>query len=484
MSELWNSDAWELADSIRAGKLSAGEVLDVYLERIERSESTLNAWCDIDADGARAQARAIDDRVVHGEDPGLFAGVPVGVKELAAVRGLSDTHGSLLYAGRVADHDCTEVARLRAAGAVIVGKTTAPEFGSINWTHTKIHGVTRNPWNTERTPGGSSGGSGAAVAAGQVPIATGSDGGGSIRIPASYCGLFGFKVTFGKVGSDPEAFDASLTAVPGPMARSVRDAARYVDVVAGPTVNDPTSLARHGISYEQLLLDGEPIERLRGMRAAWSSTLGFAVTDPEVEEQSRAAAIELAKEARLHLVDLDVKLPRPGRAWSLLSSLAMAADHLDAARGRFDDLTPVVRAGLAWCERIKIDDITRAYRRREELLAAIARTFDEIDILFTPTTATVGFEAAGPPPTVIAGQEVSGMGSVPFTAPFNISGQPGVSIPCGLNSDGMPIGLQAVTRRHDDDLLLALGLLAERTRPWTKLAPSTETSADGSRPVG
>lgn len=471
MSELWERDAWEIADDVRGGRLGATEVLDVYLERIERFEPQLNAWCDIDADGAREQARAIDEQVARGEDPGAFAGVPIGVKELAAARGLSDTHGSLLYAGRIADADCTEVARLRAAGAVVVGKTTAPEFGSINWTRTHVHGTSRNPWNPERTPGGSSGGSAAAVASGQVPIATGSDGGGSIRIPSAYSGLFGFKVTFGRVGSAPDAFDASLTAVPGPMARSVRDAARYVDVVAGPTVNDPTSLARPAVRYEDALQSGEPVARLRGLRAAWTSTLGFAVTDPEVEEQTRAAAVELAAAAGLRLVDVDVRIPRPGMAWSLLSSLAMAADHLDHARGRFDELTPVVRGGMEWCERVGIDDVVRAYRRREEIMRAIHAAFDDIDILFTPTTATTAFAAAGPPPTVIAGREVGGMGSVPFTAPFNISGQPGVSIPCATSSEGLPIGLQAVTRRHDDDLVLALGLVAERTRPWPKLAP-------------
>jgi aspartyl-tRNA(Asn)/glutamyl-tRNA(Gln) amidotransferase subunit A len=473
MTEVWDRDAWELAELIRGGDVSSLEVTDAYLDRIERFEPALNAWCDVDAEAARAQARAIDDRVARGDDPGPFAGVPIGVKELAAARGLSDTHGSLLYSGRVADHDCTEVARLRAAGAVIVGKTTSPEFGSINWTNTKVHGVTRNPWNTDRTPGGSSGGSGAAVSAGQVPIATGSDGGGSIRIPSSYCGLFGFKTSNGRVGNDPEPFDASLTAVPGPMARSVRDAARYVDVIAGPTVNDPISLPRPA-SHEASLLDGRGVDALAGLRCAWSSTLGFAVTDPQVEEQSYAAARELAELANLRWVDVDVRVPRPGMAWSLLSSLAMAADHLEDARGRFGDLTGVVRAGMQWCERVTIDDITRAYRRREEVLYAIARLFDEIDILFTPTTATVGFAAAGPPPTVIAGQDVGGMGSVPFTAPFNISGQPGVSIPCGFDADGMPIGLQAVTRRHDDDLVLALGLIAERERPWPKLAPMAE----------
>ena len=179
MTEVWQRAAWEIADDIRAAKLRAVDVVEVYLDRIERFEPVLRAWCDVDAEGARAQAAEIDRRVSGGDDPGLLAGVPVGVKELAAAKGLSDTHGSMLYAGRIADHDCSEVARLRAAGAIIVGKTTSPEFGSVNWTRTPVHGTTHNPWDPTRTPGGSSGGSGAAVAAGQVPLATGSDGGGS-----------------------------------------------------------------------------------------------------------------------------------------------------------------------------------------------------------------------------------------------------------------------------------------------------------------
>lgn len=178
--ELHERTAVDLADAIRRGELRSADVVEHYLARIDRFDPVLNAMCDLDADGARAQAADIDRRVAGGEDPGPWAGVPIGVKELAAARGLSNTHGSLLYAGEVADHDNTEVARLRAAGAVIVGKTTSPEFGSTNWTRTHIHGTTGNAWNPERTPGGSSGGSAAAVASGMLPICTGSDGGGSI----------------------------------------------------------------------------------------------------------------------------------------------------------------------------------------------------------------------------------------------------------------------------------------------------------------
>lgn len=470
MAALWERDAWELADAVRRGELSAAELTATQLERIAALDDELDAFCDLDVEGATAQAAEIDRRVAAGDDPGPLAGVPLGVKETTAAEGLSYTLGSKLYEGRIADHDDVQVARLRDAGAVVVGKTTAPEFGSLNWTRSYVHGTTRSPWDPERTPGGSSGGSAAAVAAGMVPVATGGDGGGSIRIPSAYSGLFGFKVSFGRVGHGPGSFDTALTAVPGPMCRSVLDAARYVDVVAGPTVIDPTSLPKPPVPYEQLLRSGEAVERLHGKRAAWSSTLGFAVCDPDVERSAHDAALALVDDAGLELVDVDVSLPRPGRAWSILSSLDMAWEHGEAARGRMDDVTPVARAGLQMVLDAPSEVILTALRRRHELMTAIAAVFDEVDLLLTPTTATVAFAAEGPPPTEIAGRPVGGMGSVPFTPPFNISGQPAVSIPCAP-VDGLPTGLQVVTRRHAEELVLAAGLLAETNRPWPKLAP-------------
>ncbi len=464
-------DAWQLADAVRSGELRATDVLETFLDRVERFDEELNAFCYLDVAAARRRAAEIDAEVAAGHDPGRFAGVPMGVKELASVQGWPDTHGSLLYRDQVAPHDGTEAARLRAEGAVLVGLTTAPEFGSTNWTRTFLHGTTRNPWNPERTPGGSSGGSAAAVASGMMPICTGGDGGGSIRIPCSYSGLFGFKVSFGRVG-DAGPFDDSLTAVPGPMARSVRDAARYVDVIAGPTVIDPTSLPVPPRSYEDALTSGAAVERLRGKRVAWSSTLGFAACDPEVEKITHEAAFALCDDAGLELVDIEAHLPNGGRAWGILSSLSMAALHLDDARGHLDDVTPVPRAGMEMIERLTPDELLRAIRRRQEVLAAIAAVFDHVDLLCTPTTATAAFAAEGPPPMEIGGRRVGGMGSVPFTAPFNISGQPAVSIPAGLTAEGLPIGLQVVTRRHDEELVLAAGLVAETNRPWPKLAPA------------
>jgi aspartyl-tRNA(Asn)/glutamyl-tRNA(Gln) amidotransferase subunit A len=470
VSEVWERDAWELADDVRAGKLRSTELLDVFVERIEKFNPELNAFCYLDLENARSRAAAIDDAVARGDDPGLWAGVPMGVKELVAVTGWPDTHGSLLYKDAIADHDSTEAARLKDAGAVLVGLTTSPEFGSTNWTRTFLHGTTRNPWNPERTPGGSSGGSAAAVAAGMMPICTGSDGGGSIRIPSSYSGLFGFKTSFGRVGYAGN-FDSSLMSVPGPMCRSVRDAARYVDAIAGPTNNDPTSLPRPARSYEDAVVSGDAAAQLRGKRAAWSATLGFAVCDPEVEKLAHEAALALCADAGIELVDIDIDLPRPGGAWSLISNLDTAADHLDAARGRWDDVTPVSRAGLQGVENLNAETMMRGLRRRFELLAAIGAVFDRVDLLFTPTTATTAFVAEGPPPFEIAGQKVGGMGSVPYTAPFNISGMPGVSIPVGLASDGLPLGLQAVGRRDAEELVLGCGAVAEANRPWSKFAP-------------
>jgi aspartyl-tRNA(Asn)/glutamyl-tRNA(Gln) amidotransferase subunit A len=475
VTELWERNAWELADAIRGGELKSSELLEQCFERIDRFEGDLNAFAFQDRDQARSDARAIDDAVARGDDPGPWAGVPMGVKELAQVKGWPDTHASKVFEHDIADADCTETARLRAAGAVFVGLTTAPEFGAVNWTRSSLHGTTRNPWNPERTPGGSSGGSAAAVSVGMLPICTGSDGGGSIRIPSSYCGLFGFKVSFGRVGNHT-AFDNGLTSVPGPMCRTVRDAARYVDAVAGPTDIDPTSLPKPSRSYEDAIVSGDAQARLKGKRAAWSSTLGFAVCDPEVEELAHDAALALCADAGIELVDVDINFPRPGQAWAIISNISGATHYGERVYEDLDALTPIVRPGYDALRDMPIDSVLRALRRRDELLAAIAQPFAQVDFLLTPTTATTAFVAEGPPPFEIAGQRVGGMGSVPYTAPFNISGMPAVSIPTGCTSEGLPAALQVVTHRDGEELVLACGAIAEANRPWVKFAPMAGAS--------
>lgn len=472
MPELWERDAVALAAAVRSGEVRASDLLEVFLGRIAEHDPELNAVAHLDAEGARRQAATVDARVSAGDDPGPFAGVPMGVKELTAVGGMPDTGASLIYRDRIAPADCAEVARLRDAGAVIVGLTTSPEFGAVSFTDTPLHGVTRNPWDPSRTPGGSSGGSAAAVASGMLPACTGSDGGGSIRIPSSYSGLLGMKASFGRIGAGPGTpFDASLTSVHGPIVRSVRDAARYLDVAAGPTATDPVALAAPGVSYEQVVAGGAGVAALRGKRVAWSASLGYARVDPEVERVARAAAEVLVERAGWEPVDVEVVLPRPGSAWGLLSAMNMAAFHLDAAQGRFDELTPVVRLGFEALDRLDAAGIGRAVRRRQELLDAAAAAWEHFDYLLTPTTPTTAIPAEGVLMGEVAGEQVNLMLlSAAFTAPFNMTGQPACSIPAG-HVDGLPVGLQVVGRRHDDARVLAAASLLEDARPWPRLAP-------------
>ncbi len=468
---LWERDAVDLAAAVRSGEVRAADLLELHLHRIDEHDPKLNAMAHLDVDGARRQAEAVDARVEAGDDPGPLAGVPMGVKELTAVGGMPDTGASKIYEGRTAAADCAEVARLRAAGAVIVGLTTAPEFGAVSFTNTPLHGVTRNPWDPSRTPGGSSGGSAAAVASGMLPACTGSDGGGSIRIPASYSGLLGMKATFGRIGAGPGApFDSSLTSVHGPMVRSVRDAARYLDVTAGPTATDPLSLAAPSVSYEQVVASGAGAGALRRKRVAWSSSLGYARVDPDVERVSRDAALVLVERAGWELVDVDVRLPRPGSAWGLLSALNMAAFHADDAQGRFDELTPVVRLGFEALGRLDAAGLGKAVRRRQELLDATAAAWEHFDFLLTPTTPTTAIVAEGALFGEVAGEQVNLMLlSAAFTAPFNMTGQPACSVPAGF-VDGLPVGVQVVGRRHEDALVLSAAALLEEARPWPRLA--------------
>ncbi|MGH8985891.1 MAG: amidase [Acidimicrobiia bacterium] len=470
--ELWERDAWDLADSVRAGQQSAAELVELSLRRLEQHGPALNAVCHLDADAARSRAAEIDEQVARGDDPGAFAGIPMGVKELAEVHGWPCTRASVPYRDARAEFDCVEVARLRDAGAVITAQTTSPEHGTVSFTNSPLHGVTRNPWNTERTPGGSSGGSAATVAAGIFPACTGSDGGGSIRIPSSYSGLFGMKTTLGLLGTGPGPSGyPSLTSVHGPIVRSVRDAVRYLDATAGPTMTDFVSLPKPVIPFEQLLTTGEAIERLRGKRAAWSATLGYAVTDPEVEKQAHDAALALVELAGLELLEIPVEMPKPGLSWGILSSLGTAAWHLDDVRDHFDDLTEVHRSGMEMMANLRGRGVFKAIRRRHELLEAAAEVWAQVDVLITPTTPTAAFEAEGRLVGEVAGQQVNLMGlSAAFTAPFNMTGQPAASVPCGL-VDGMPVALQVVARRHEDELCLAAGALLEEARPWPKFAP-------------
>ena len=453
----WQGDACSLVDAFRSGERSPTEELELVLAAIERSQ--LDALCHVDAVGARADAAEADVALPLG-------GVPIGVKELEPVEGWPQAEGSLVFAGRVADHTTTMVRRLEGAGVVKVGQTTASEFGGLNVSVTKLHGVTHNPWRAGRTAGGSSGGSAAAVAGGLLPIATGSDGGGSIRIPAGFCGLVGMKGTAGRIPRGPHTEIAPLTVVVGCVARSVRDVARWFDVCSGYDARDPYSLPR--IDGWERHLGTHP---LAGLRVAIVPDLGNAVVRPEVEAVVREAGEALAHGAGLRMVDVPVRLPGLGFEWAManLSQLRRALAGLWPACK--DDLTLEMAFGLDLADQMfNLEIAGKVEAQRTEANERMADVFDEVDVVVCATNPDVAFPAEIGINTrvgdVAVGPENNGL----LTIPANIVGNPAISVPAGT-VDGLPVGMQLIGRHHDDALLLDLARVVERERPWPLVAP-------------
>jgi aspartyl-tRNA(Asn)/glutamyl-tRNA(Gln) amidotransferase subunit A len=455
----WLQDACSLVDAFRAKELSPTEALEASLAAIETSE--LNAFSHVDPEAARAAARDADVSLP-------FGGVPLAVKELDHVQGWPNTEASLVFKDRIADFDSTHVARLRAAGFSLLGLATASEFGGVNLTFTKLNGPTRNPWNAERTPGGSSGGSAAAVAGGLVPIATGGDGGGSIRIPAGFTGLFGLKHTYGRIPKGPYAEIGSLTAVSGCMARSVRDAARWLDVTNGFDHRDPYSLPHVG-GWE----DSLDSQDLRGRKAVIAPSFGGAVVHPDVQAVVVEAAEALAKDAGLELVDVPIKLPEASVEWALAGLVTLRGELGDRYPGCAGDLTPQIAFGLKLAtELFNLDQAANGHVWRQVLNEAMAEVFDQVDFVLTSSNPDVAFGHKGPLPSKVGDVE-AGMGNNgALTIPANIFGSPAASIPAGTVG-GLPVGLQVMGRHHQEALLLDLARIAERERPWPLIAPGS-----------
>jgi aspartyl-tRNA(Asn)/glutamyl-tRNA(Gln) amidotransferase subunit A len=452
--------AIEIATSVRSGERKATEVLDVCLAAVVAGNDELNAFVHLDEGLARAAAEAVDATVAAGKDPGPFAGVPIGVKDLEDCSGMPTSHGSLVYKGRgPVGADSIHLARLRAAGAVPIGKTAAPEFGTLNFTKTKAWGITRNPWALDRTPGGSSGGTAAAVAAGLIPCGTASDGGGSTRIPAAFAGLVGMKPSHGRIPHPGPS--GSQTAVYGLLTTTVADSARHLDVVAGPDDRDRLSLPVPTVGYEDAI---ESLD-VAGLRARWSVDLGFVEhVDPGVAAVAEAAARSLAGAAQLELDDGEVRLTDPVRTW--LSGGAMdlwfSIDE-DMWPDVADELTRYSRDTLEQTKDYPISKFARAVRGREQLTLDVAALFEEVDVVLTPTTAVPAFAAEGPPP--------GGAMATPFTMLANLCWNPSISVPAGTTGDGLPVGLQITAARHRDELPLRLARIWELTSPWPRRAP-------------
>jgi len=463
--DLCFAPAVELAGLIRSRSVSVVEVIDTFLDRIDRINPRLNAYVTVTAEAARDAARQADRTLQAGNAPGPLHGVPVAIKDLIYTAQIRTTAGSLIYRDFVPEQDAIVVARLKAAGAIIIGKTNTPEFGFKSTTENLVCGVTRNPWDLDKTAGGSSGGAGAATAAGIAPLSIGTDGGGSIRTPSSFCGIYGLKPTFGRVPSGPGFGGGRTISHTGPMTRTVADAAALMDIIAKPHERDRHSIPASDVSFSTAITqDPGPL------RVGWSPDLGYAPVDPQVAAVTREAMAGFG-EIGWPVDESDPEFSDPNEFFNTIIRAENYVATKELLRAHSDQLDPGLREFTENGANISAFDYLSANQLRDDLYSSIARYFENHDLLVTPTLAVPPF-AIGTRPDKIASRDIHGMSWVAFTYPFNLSGNPAASVPCGFTRDGLPIGLQIVGARGADALVLQASAAFERARPWAQHRPT------------
>lgn len=462
--ELAYLSAVELAQLVHKRKLSPVEITRAALARIERVNPKVNAYCTVVAEAALEAAKAAEAAVMRGGPLGPLHGVPVSVKDLIGVAGVRMTSGSLLFRDNVAKDDAISVARLRRAGAIILGKTNTPEFGWKGVTDNRVFGPTRNPWNLELTAGGSSGGASAAVAAGLGPIGLGTDGGGSLRIPAAFCELVGFKPSFGRIPNYPPNGVDSLRHS-GPITRTVADAALALMVMGGPDESDLNSLPSDSIDYLATLDDG-----IKGLKIAYSADLGYAQVDREVAAIVEDAARHL--EASGAIVEaINQRWTDPYDTWGTFFYGGIAARLTESVTTKGNQLDPgllpIVERGL----KLTAVDYVNATLARSAFWQQVHPVFAKFDLLLTPALAVLPFPIGRDRPDVPTKSTGGELRWSPFTYPFNLSGQPAISVPCGRSKSGLPVGLQIVGRRFADATVLRAARAWEQIQPWAERKP-------------
>ena len=467
---LTNATAVQLAKLISDRQLSPVDVTAHFLDRIHANEPELNSFVTVAAEYAMAEARRAETAVLSGEALGPLHGVPIAIKDLNATKGIPTTYGSLLQRDNIPEQDDIVVERVRAAGAVIVGKTTTPEYGWKGTTESLLTGATTNPWDTTRTAGGSSGGSAAAVSSREVPLATGSDGGGSIRIPASFCGIYGIKPTFGRVPTSYTGLGGwKMLSQNGPLANTVADAALLLDALAGPDRRDATSLRDASPPFARAI----ETPSVNGMRIGWSPTMDDRPVDPEVIDLCTKAALAFESfGATVEEAVPGVETAPAIDAWvaMFLTDYAVSLGPLIAA-GHTGVLPPRFVEWVSQAMDWPATRLARALREREWHRRRFEEVFDTYDLLLMPTMATPAFKIEANP-SVIDGRPVDPMfGFTPFCFHANLAGLPAASVPCGFTADGLPVGLQIIGAFGDEESVLVASAVFEAGRPWAGKTP-------------
>jgi aspartyl-tRNA(Asn)/glutamyl-tRNA(Gln) amidotransferase subunit A len=450
--------AAELVELYRTKALSPLETVKAVLERVGATAAVYNAFRLVDAEGALEQARSSEARWRRGEPLGSLDGVPVTFKDLLDVRGWPTRRGSLATSDDAVDEDSPAAARLREAGAVFLGKTNTAEFGWKSVTESALAGVTRNPWNPEHTPTGSSGGAAAAAALGLGPLHVATDGGGSIRVPASACGVFGLKPSYGRVPGYPPAYNSTLFHI-GPITRTVTDGALLLNVISGYDARDWTSLPRDPRDWRRGLTEG-----VRGLRIAYSRTLGYVnVAQPVLSVVDRA--VKAFSELGASVEDVDPGFADPRPILDVFAAERAARLRADIPADRYGLVDPELQEAVRHAERHSFSDYVAATDARMRLAIRMRRFHERYDLLLTPTMA-------GSVPRV--GERSDGS----LSAPFNLTQQPAASVPCGFDDRGLPVGLQIVGPPHRDDLVLRAARAYESAHPFRlPLQPDKANSA-------
>lgn len=445
--------AVEMVSAFTAGALSPVEATEAILEAIATRDGALNAYCLVDPDRALVQAKDSEARWLSGYTRGLLDGVPISIKDLFLTEGWPTRRGSTsIDPNGPWQVDSPVAARLREDGMVFLGKTTTPEIGWKGVTHSPLTGITRNPADPTKTAGGSSGGSAVAVAAGMGPVSVGTDGGGSIRIPASFCGIVGFKPTHGRIPLYPASPFGAL-AHAGPMTRTVEDAALLMDILSLPDPRDPTALPPTVTTFR-----GQLGRDVRGLTVAYSPTLGYATVAPEVADIVDAAVRRLA-DAELRVSAVDPGFTDPREAYEVLWAAGAATMLAKFPEGAREQVDPGLRTVWEHGESVCAVDYLDAREVAAQLGIRMGAFHATYDVLITPTMPITAFEAGHDVPPG------SGMDSwpqwTPFTYPFNLTQQPAITLPVGTTRAGLPVGLQIIGPRHSDDLVLAVARYAE-----------------------
>ena len=463
--------ATEAAALIRRKKLSPVEYVDAVLDRVARLQPTLNCFAAVADDAARRGARAAEDAVMRGDALGALHGVPVNIKDLFDTAGLVTAHGSAVFAGKVPERDNVCVERVKAAGAIVIGKSTTPEFGHKGLTDSPVFGITRNPWNRERTSGGSSGGAAAAVASGQGPLGLGTDGAGSIRIPAAACGVVGHKPTLGLVPFEQTSDSFANYAYSGPLTRTVADAAVLNAAIAGPTELDPWTMRQAPLALAPTLVG----ERLDGLRVGYLRRMANPEVEPEVVAATERMLALLAGQGAIVEECRDaVDWIEPAGRVMYMGGMAASYGPLEAEWG--DRMDPVLRDFIAEGRTYTLVQYRHAQFARTRLFRGVQALFRRYDVLVSPTLPRGALAAdfkPGRDQVIVDGHPVATtrLGWSSYVYPFNLTGHPALSVPSGWTSDGLPTGVQLVGRWWADLDLFRVGAILEGLAPWRDRRP-------------